>query len=218
MVRAHDGKHPGFPTGFASDKQGVVDSRGPFGKGGLVRSGNTLDVSWVELLFSRKPAHRSDIWEAKQYLGFISERLLRVKELLDPGRSPGDAVPEDDSPLEPEKAGLYHAHHKLLELNRILEGGCPQVVLTGAEREKVLRLSLPYEAGDAAETPEVLLTRRDKPTHRPRSFAEGLRLLAEAEGQRAAAAADEGGTLPKEVDAQALTRQPTFLSFGKAWD
>ena len=31
-------------------------------------------------------------------------------------------------------------------------------------------------------------------------------------------AADEGGTLPKEVDAQALTRQPTFLSFGKAWD
>lgn len=195
------------PKGFASDKQGVVEYSGrELGSFlSLLAKGNPKNV---ELLFSRKPAHRSDIWEelvaaracfltircAKQYLGFISERLLRVKELLDPGRSPGDAVPEDDAPLEPEKAGqlsklLYHAHHKLLELNRILEGGCPQVVLTGAEREKVMQLRL----------------------QRPRSFAEGLRLLAEAEGQRAAAAdrlkaADEGGTLPKEVDAQALTR------------
>lgn len=37
---------------------------------------------------------------------------------------------------------MYHAYHKMFELQRILLGGCPMVALEGQEREEVLQIRL----------------------------------------------------------------------------
>ncbi|CAJ1424508.1 unnamed protein product [Effrenium voratum] len=184
--------------GFASDKRGVVEFAGrELGSFmALLAKGNPKNV---ELLFSGKAAHRSWAWEelleartcfltlrcAKQYMGFISERLYRAQDLL--------KVEEGDG-LNPQKASelsklLYHANHKMLELDRILQGGSPAVALTGKERQAVLQLRL----------------------QRPSSLAEARKLVEQAELFRAQLATDLKAAeseqrLPAEVEAEPLLR------------
>eukprot|EP00438_Fugacium_kawagutii_P033094 Skav229607 [mRNA] locus=scaffold510:240159:244843:+ [translate_table: standard] len=81
--------------GFATDKKGVVEYTGRE-LGFFVSNLAKGNPNNVELLFSEKPAHRSWAWKelvearqcfltlrcAKQYLGFISQRLLRAREVL----------------------------------------------------------------------------------------------------------------------------------------
>ncbi|CAK8988756.1 unnamed protein product [Durusdinium trenchii] len=152
----------------------------------------------VELLFTRKPNHHSWAWEellearecfltlrcAKQYMGFISERLFRARDLLKGSEGESD---EFERGSEFSKL-LYHAHHKMLDLGRILRGGCPMVALSGKERQEVLELRL----------------------RRP-SRTDAQALLEKAEAQRAHLASElkvveASKARPAEVDANALNK------------
>eukprot|EP00913_Durusdinium_trenchii_P035886 g33579.t1 len=161
----------------------------------LLAKGNPKNV---ELLFTRKPNHHSWAWEellearecfltlrcAKQYMGFISERLFRARDLLKGSEGESD---EFERGSEFSKL-LYHAHHKMLDLGRILRGGCPMVALSGKERQEVLELRL----------------------RRP-SRTDAQALLEKAEAQRAHLASElkvveASKARPAEVDANALNK------------
>lgn len=185
---------------FASDKKGDVEYTGRelgFFIANLAK-GNPTNV---ELLFSNKPAHRSWAWQellearhcfltlrcAKQYMGFVSQRLMRAGDLLKAAvkSSGGETDVALSSGKEFSKL-LYHAHHKMLDLGRILKGGYPLVALSGMERQQVLEIRLGRPKLKEAEV-----------------------LLEQAEAQRAQLvsdlnAAEADGTLPAEVDAHAL--------------
>jgi len=138
--------------GFATDKKGVIEYSGrELGSFiTLLAKGNPKNV---ELLFSNKPAHRSWAWKellgarhcfltlrcAKQYLGFISERLFRARDVLKAGEGDNDDLLSRGGEFSKL---LYHATHKMLDLGRILQGGCPVVTLSGEERQMVLKIRL----------------------------------------------------------------------------
>ncbi|CAE8612107.1 unnamed protein product [Polarella glacialis] len=189
--------------GFGSDKRGEVEYSGrELGSFvALLAKGNPRNV---EMLFSEKPALRGWAWEelrasracfltlrcASQYLGFISERLHRVAGVLEAAEAQEAAG--CSSALSHSRASqvsklLYHAHHEMADLGRVLRGSCPIVALKGEERQRVLQLRL----------------------QRPQSVAEVKQLLADAESQRAALAAElhaatEAKHLPAEVEAKPL--------------
>eukprot|EP00933_Yihiella_yeosuensis_P023075 TRINITY_DN18023_c0_g1_i3.p1 TRINITY_DN18023_c0_g1~~TRINITY_DN18023_c0_g1_i3.p1 ORF type:complete len:964 (+),score=197.20 TRINITY_DN18023_c0_g1_i3:47-2938(+) len=190
--------------GFGSDKHGDVEYAGrELGSFvGLLAKGNPKNV---ELLFSCKPAMRGWAWQELcaaracfltlrcccQYLGFISDRLNRLSSAI--GSFESEAKPNSDAEsLSPSKSSevsklLYHAHHKMADLQRLLQGGCPTVALTGEERERVLKFRL----------------------QRPQTFAEARQLHHDAEIQRAKLseqvdAAVAEGLLPAEVEAAPL--------------
>lgn len=149
----------------------------------------------VELLFTEKPHQTSDVFQnlrarrrsfltcrcAKQYLGFIGDRLGRAGTALDV------AGQFDEVKAAKASKWLYHAHHKIFELQRILDGEEPKVALDGEEREFVLAL-------------------RTKP---PATADDAKTLVAQGEQRRRELLAkfDEvvaAGALPAEVDAAAL--------------
>jgi len=153
----------------------------------------------VELLFTEKPHVAGWAWQelrarrssfitlrcAWQYFGFISDRLGRASKELDDSAVDGEAL----------KAGaakrfskwLYHAHHKLFALRKLLETGEPLVALTGGDRDFVLNLRL----------------------QPPGQLAEAVRLREEAESMLKELsvrleAAQANKSLPAEVDAESL--------------
>lgn len=185
---------------FASDKKGDVEYTGRE-LGFFITNLAKGNPTNVELLFSNKPAHRSWAWQellearhsfltlrcAKQYMGFVSQRLMRARDLLKAAVKAAGG--ETDVALSSEKEFsklLYHAHHKMLDLGRILKRGYPLVALSGMERQQVLDIRLGRPKLKEAEV-----------------------LLEQTETQRAQLvsdlnAAETDGTLPAEVDAQAL--------------
>merc|ERR1712046_116746 len=96
----------------------------------------------VELLFSEDVLVHNGLWQqlrsvrccfltlrcARQYFGFASERLQLLKDLLVPGSS------FEASQAQKASKWLYHAHHRMMELRRVLSGQSPVVKLSGAER------------------------------------------------------------------------------------
>mmetsp|Transcript_16797 Transcript_16797/g.47978 ORF Transcript_16797/g.47978 Transcript_16797/m.47978 type:complete len:638 (+) Transcript_16797:51-1964(+) len=182
---------------FASDKSGEIEYSGRELSFFLVElaKGNARNV---ELLFTDKPHLSSPVWLelrarrrsfltlrcARQYMGFISERLQRAaaEVAVDSARSAFD-----------EAAGkrvskcLYHAYHKLFELRRILAGGDPAVALHGEEREFVLDLR--------ARPPESLQAAQSSIASAEAEREKLLRLLDDAHAS---------ARLPREVDAASL--------------
>jgi len=187
--------HHHVDSGFGSDKRGEVEYSGrELGRFVVeLAKGNPKNV---ELLFSGKAALRGWAMEelraircrfltlrcAKQYLGFISERLHRVAEVMEAASEGSPAAKASEiSKL------LYHAHHKMADLQRVLRNEWPHVALSGEERDRVLAL-------------------RRRP---PQSWQEVREQLQSAEEQRFALAQElkvvaEQKRLPAEVDAALL--------------
>mmetsp|Transcript_60381 Transcript_60381/g.155621 ORF Transcript_60381/g.155621 Transcript_60381/m.155621 type:complete len:573 (+) Transcript_60381:78-1796(+) len=153
------------PCGFAEDKSGEIEFSGRELGNYLVElaKGN---AKVIELLFTEKPHISSPVWRelrarrrgfltlrcAKQYLGFISERLQKATADLQQ-HTARDAF--DEASARRLSKYLYHAHHKILELGRVLAGGEPSVALVGDERDFVLELRL-RPPGTVAEAHELL--------------------------------------------------------------
>jgi len=179
--------------GFAADKGGEVEYHMEE-LGVLVEELAKGNPSGVELLFSEKDAVRHPVFEelrrvrglfltmrcARQYLGFASDAVKKLKRKL------SEAGPVAERAAEFSKL-LYYAHHKMLELRRILRGDAPMVALVGQERDKVLGLRN-WRAGSADEVQR----------HYDEAEAERKALCQELDK------ADAEGRLPQEVDTEAL--------------
>lgn len=180
--------------GFGAEKQGLMEyTSREFGSFCAdLAKGNPRNV---ELLFTDKPHARNWVWDelrarrkefltihcARQYLGFIQDRLKRLLKECDDAAGFGEEHAARASKL------LYHAHHRILELRRIVRGGEPLVALVNDERDHVMRFRL----------------------QRPRNAEEARNLHREADQiwQQLRAevdAAEEKATLPMEVDAESL--------------
>uniref|UniRef100_A0A7S1RGU4 Nucleotidyltransferase domain-containing protein n=1 Tax=Alexandrium catenella TaxID=2925 RepID=A0A7S1RGU4_ALECA len=153
----------------------------------------------VELLFTEKPHITSPVWQelrsrrhgfvtlrcARQYFGFIMDRLGCASKELEAHSRDGEVLKVGTA--KRFSKWLYHAHHKLFGLLRLLETGEPLVALAGQQRDFVLGLRL---------RPPELRT-------------EAMALLEKAEAQLRQCegriqAAEASGALPAEVDAEAL--------------
>jgi len=186
-------------SGFASDKHGVVEYKGRELGSFLVElaKGNPANI---ELLFTEKPHLASSVWRelrsmrrgflslrcAKQYLGFVADRIRKGTAACEE-KEPKEAGSFDEVAAKQVSKCLYHAHHKLFELARILRGGEPCVALCGEERSFAMGLRL------------------RPPTHRDQALA----LLAEVAARRAALVAElkhveTVGIMPAEADTAAL--------------
>jgi len=199
--------HHHVEASFAADKRGEVEysgkELGPF----LLElaKGNPRNV---ELLFTERPHVAGPPWRelrarrrsfltlrcARQYLGFVADRLRRAELELE---SLGAAAAWAEQAGKKCSKWLYHAHHRLFELRRVLSGAEPVVALEGQERELVMGLRL-------------------RP---PASPAEARAQLAEAEARlqdvgRQLETATAEGRLPEEVDAGALA---AWLRSTRAW-
>jgi len=180
--------------GFGADKQGLLEyTSREFG--GFITDLVKGNPRNVELLFTEKPQARNWVWDelrarrkdfltihcAKQYLGFIQDRLKRLLKECD-----------DKAGFSEDHAGrasklLYHAHHRMLELQRIVRGDEPAVCLVGEERDRVMRFRL----------------------QKPRDVEEARSLHRDAdkiwqELHTQVDVAAEKGTWPMEVDAEPL--------------
>mmetsp|Transcript_46292 Transcript_46292/g.110158 ORF Transcript_46292/g.110158 Transcript_46292/m.110158 type:complete len:986 (-) Transcript_46292:161-3118(-) len=180
--------------GFGADKRGEIEYSGEE-LGDFVAELARGNPRNVELLFSKKAAWRGWAWQelrtarrcfltlrcVAQYLGFVTERLKKLKAIIDDPDKFGEGKAAEASKL------LYHAHHKLLEAQRILALQEPTVQLKGAEREKVMHLRM-QRVGSVQELPDL--------------YAEADTLRRSLLGDMDAATTEK--RLPTEVDAQAL--------------
>jgi len=190
--------HRHSEASFASAKTGEVEYSGKELGSFLLElaKGNPRNI---EFLFTEKPHFSSPVWQelrarrqgfitlrcARQYLGFIADRLSRASRELEACTPAGEAL--DEASARRVSKWLYHGYHKLFELARILEAGRPSVALAGNERNFVLEIRL----------------------QPPGTRKQAEMCLAEAEGRlrELSTRLDSAGAvaaLPEEVDAEAL--------------
>jgi len=147
---------------FGSDKAGVVEMSARELGDFVVElfKGNPRNI---ELLFAPTPLVSSQIWSelvalrrsfltqrcVSQYLGFIADRLGKIEKKH--AQFEGERV-------EPSKL-LYHAYHKLLDLERVVRGQDPLVLLPEEERDFVLGIRRPMLQEEVAEHRQNILVR-----------------------------------------------------------
>jgi len=143
---------------IGSDKRGQLEFTGKE-LGNFVLELAKGDLNHVELLYAENIHTSTPLWQwlrnmrrcfitkrcAKQYLGFISKHLRKAVSMCSVASASMDTDPETDfqDAWGPKVSKcLYLVHHKMLELDRILNGMEPKVALHGEERDYVMRFRL----------------------------------------------------------------------------
>lgn len=160
--------HAHIQAEFGSDKRGEIEFSGrEIGHFVLdLAKGNPKNL---EVLYADNICTSAPLWQelrdmrrcfitkrcAKQYVGFIGERLHKATSICEAAIAPMDAAHQNFQGTSGRKVSkcLYQAHHKMLDLTRILEGMEPQVALYGEERDFVMRIRLepPQELREAQD-------------------------------------------------------------------